>query len=116
CSTHTSNEKVQNRHGEPRIFSVVPGVSFPALMKLLGHTSPEMTMRCLDVALTDLQREFELARSKPRHLVPLPKVAGARLRTESKRASSRRPESGQRLAGKADHPPNGPPSDISAPS
>jgi hypothetical protein len=32
-------------------------------MKLLGHTSPEMTMRYLDVALTDLQREFQRARS-----------------------------------------------------
>jgi len=43
-------------------------------MKLLGHTSPEMTMRYLDVTLTDLQREFEVARSKPRHLVPRPKT------------------------------------------
>ena len=50
------------------------GVGFPAVMKLLGHTSPEMTMRYLDVALNDLQREFELARSKPRHLVPQPKT------------------------------------------
>ena len=50
------------------------GVSFPALMKLLGHTSPAMTMQYLDVALNDLQREFELARSKPRHLVPQPKA------------------------------------------
>src|SRR6059036_2065955 len=49
------------------------GVSFPVLMKLLGHTSPEMTMQYLDVALNDLQREFELARSRPRHLVPQPK-------------------------------------------
>lgn len=56
------------------------GVTFPALMKLLGHTSPEMTMQYLDVALTDLQREFELARSKPRHLVPQPKVPSAPLR------------------------------------
>jgi hypothetical protein len=31
-------------------------------------------MRYLDVALNDLQREFELARSKPRHLVPQPKT------------------------------------------
>jgi integrase len=46
------------------------GVGFPVLMKLLGHTNPEMTMRYVDVALTDLQREFQLARSKPRHLVP----------------------------------------------
>ncbi|MGO8753574.1 MAG: tyrosine-type recombinase/integrase [Terriglobia bacterium] len=56
------------------------GVGFPVLMKLLGHTSPEMTMRYLDVALTDLQREFELARSKPRHLAPQPKTSPARLR------------------------------------
>src|SRR5258705_8149837 len=50
------------------------GVSFPALMKLLGHTDPEMTMRYVDVALTDLQREFQLARAKPRHLAPPPKT------------------------------------------
>jgi integrase len=56
------------------------GVGFPVLMKLLGHTSPEMTMRYLDVALTDLQREFELARAKPRHLAPQPKTSPARLR------------------------------------
>ncbi len=56
------------------------GVSFPVLMKLLGHTSPEMTMQYLDVALTDLQREFQLARSKPRHLVPQPRVPSAPLR------------------------------------
>src|SRR5215469_8482873 len=56
------------------------GLSFPVLMKLLGHTSPEMTMRYLDVALTGLQREFQLARSHPAHLVPQPKVPQARLR------------------------------------
>jgi hypothetical protein len=42
-------------------------------MKLLGHKHPDMTMRYVDVALTDLQREFQLARSKPRHLAPQPK-------------------------------------------
>ncbi|HEY6372271.1 MAG TPA: tyrosine-type recombinase/integrase [Candidatus Sulfotelmatobacter sp.] len=57
------------------------GVSFPAVMKLLGHTSPEMTMRYLDVVLTDLQREFELARSKPRHLAPQPKARLVSFRT-----------------------------------
>jgi site-specific recombinase XerD len=57
------------------------GVSLPAVMKLLGHTSPEMTMKYLDVVLTDLQREFELARSKPRHLAPQPKASFASLRT-----------------------------------
>ena len=57
------------------------GVTFPALMKLLGHTSPEMTMQYLDVVLTDLQREFELARSKPRHRVPQPPVPSAPVRS-----------------------------------
>jgi integrase len=56
------------------------GVGFPALMNLLGHASPEMTMRYIDVALTDLRREFDLARSKPRHLVPQPKTPIASLR------------------------------------
>jgi integrase len=50
------------------------GVSFPALMKLLGHTLSNMTMLYLDVALPDLQREFEQARSQPRHLSPQPKA------------------------------------------
>ena len=57
------------------------GVSFPAVMKLLGHTSPEMTMRYLDVVLTDLQRELELARSKPRYLAPQSKAHLVSLRT-----------------------------------
>ena len=51
------------------------GVSLPVLMKLLGHTSPEMTMLYVEVALNDLQREFQQARSKPRHLVPQPKTS-----------------------------------------
>jgi integrase len=56
------------------------GVSFPVLMKLLGHVNPEMTMRYVDVALTDLQREFQLARAKPRHLAPQPKPSSSTLR------------------------------------
>jgi len=54
------------------------GVSFPVLMKLLGHTCPEMTMRYLHVAVPDLQREFQLARSRPRHLVPQLPSCGVR--------------------------------------
>ena len=56
------------------------GVTFPALMKLLGHTSADMTMQYLDVSLQDLQREFRLAREKPRHLVPQPRVPSASVR------------------------------------
>jgi hypothetical protein len=51
------------------------GMGFATVMKLLGHTSPRMTMRYVDVTLTDLQREFELARAKPRHLAPQPKTS-----------------------------------------
>jgi len=46
------------------------GVSLPAVMKLLGHLTPQMTMRYLEVSLLDLQREFRLAQSQPRHLLP----------------------------------------------
>ena len=56
------------------------GVSFPVLMKLLGHTNPEMTMRYVDVALTDLQREFHQARSHPKYLIPQPKPSTPLLR------------------------------------
>lgn len=57
------------------------GVSFPALMRLLGHTDPEMTMRYVDVALTDLQREFQRAQSRPRHLTPPSKSRATSVRT-----------------------------------
>jgi integrase len=57
------------------------GVSFAAVMKLLGHSDPGMTMRYVDVTLTDLQREFQLARGKPRYLAPQPKTSPAPLRT-----------------------------------
>jgi hypothetical protein len=50
------------------------GVTLPALMKLLGHRDPGMTMRYVEVASNDLQREFRMARSQPRHLAPQPKA------------------------------------------
>ncbi len=56
------------------------GVSLPGVMKLLGHSSIEMTMRYVDIVLTDLQREFHQARSNPRHLAPQPKPSWASLR------------------------------------
>ena len=55
------------------------GMSLTAVMKLLGTLS-EMTMQYLDVTLNDLKQAFELARSKPRHLVPQPRVLSAPLR------------------------------------
>ncbi len=57
------------------------GVNLATVMKLLGHTNPGMTMRYLDVTLIDLQREYQLARSKPRHLAPQPKTSSAPVRT-----------------------------------
>jgi Phage integrase family len=51
------------------------GVSFSSLMKLLGHSSPEMTMRYVEIVQSDLQHEFHLARSQPRHLAPRPNSA-----------------------------------------
>jgi len=57
------------------------GLDLPAIMKLLGHASPDMTMLYLDISLTDLQREFHLARSQPRHLAPQPKAHVTSART-----------------------------------
>jgi hypothetical protein len=51
-----------------------PRCNPPAVMKLLGHTDPGMTMRYIEVPSTDLHREVSLARSKPRHLAPQPKA------------------------------------------
>jgi len=50
------------------------GVSLPAVMKLLGHTTPRMTMFYVNITQTDLQRELHLARSQPRHVVPPPRI------------------------------------------
>jgi hypothetical protein len=46
------------------------GVSFAAVMKLLGHKSPDMTLEYLQITQQDLQREFHLALAHPRHLAP----------------------------------------------
>ena len=50
-------------------------------MKLLGHADPEMTMRYVDVTSNDLQREYHLAREKPRHIIPHPKAPTTSPRT-----------------------------------
>ena len=46
------------------------GVSFAAVIKLLGHKSPHMTLEYLEITQQDLQREFHRALSHPRHLLP----------------------------------------------
>jgi hypothetical protein len=51
------------------------GVSLPALMTLLGHVKADMTMKYVQVTGDDLQREFHLACSQPRHLAPQPKAS-----------------------------------------
>jgi site-specific recombinase XerD len=48
------------------------GVSLPALMKLLGHRTANMTLHYVEITQNDLQREFHLAQRSPRHLIPLP--------------------------------------------
>jgi integrase len=53
------------------------GVSLPVLMRLLGHQSPNMTMRYLEVSLLDVEHEFQLARQSPRHLIPATKIPSA---------------------------------------
>ena len=47
----------------------------PALMKLLGHRTANMTLRYVQITQQDLQREFHLAQEHPRYLLPLPGAA-----------------------------------------
>ena len=53
------------------------GVSLPVLMKMLGHKSPNMTLRYVEVSLLDVEHEFQLARQQPRHRIPAPKIPSA---------------------------------------
>jgi site-specific recombinase XerD len=48
------------------------GVTLAAVVKLLGHKSPHMTLHYLEITQADLQREYNLARAHPRHIVPSP--------------------------------------------
>jgi len=57
------------------------GVSLPALMKLLGHRTANMTLLYVEITQQDLQREFQLACRTPRHLLPLPAAIAATHRT-----------------------------------
>jgi hypothetical protein len=56
-----------------------PGPNQWAIHVPLGKLKTErmVPVRYVDVALTDLEREFQLARSKPRHLAPQPKSSTA---------------------------------------
>ena len=51
------------------------GVSLPALMKLLGHSTAKMTMLYAEFTQTDLQRDWIAAKAHPRHLIPPPRTA-----------------------------------------
>lgn len=51
------------------------GVSFPALMKLLGHSTAKMTLLYAEFTQTDLRRDWTAATTHPRHLVPPPRTA-----------------------------------------
>jgi site-specific recombinase XerD len=55
------------------------GISLPALMKLLGHKKANMTLRYVEITQLDLQRELDLVRLNPRHLVPLPPLASPQI-------------------------------------
>jgi site-specific recombinase XerD len=46
------------------------GVTLAAVMKLLGHKTPHMTLHYLEITQADLHREYQLARAHTRHLAP----------------------------------------------
>ena len=50
------------------------GVSLVGVMKLLGHSRPDMTMQYLHITLQDLQHEYRKALAHSPHLVPSPRA------------------------------------------
>ena len=50
------------------------GVGLPALMQLLGHKDIRMTLRYVEVAQLDIQREFHRARQNTAALHPIPQL------------------------------------------
>jgi site-specific recombinase XerD len=50
------------------------GVSLPALMQMLGHKDIRMTLRYVEVAQLDLQREFHRARQNTASLYTIPQL------------------------------------------
>ena len=50
------------------------GVSLPALMEMLGHKDIRMTLRYVEVAQLDIQREFHRARQNTAPLHPMPQL------------------------------------------
>jgi site-specific recombinase XerD len=70
-SAHIVPHQFRHTYGTEMLLA---GVNFAAVMKLLGHKSPEMTLEYLQITQQDLQREFHLARAHPRHLAP-PRIA-----------------------------------------
>ena len=69
--THIVPHQLRHTYASEMVRS---GVTLPAVMKLLGHADPGMTMRYIEVTSNDLHSEFRLARLQPRHLAPHPKA------------------------------------------
>jgi site-specific recombinase XerD len=51
------------------------GISLPALMSLLGHKNIRMTLRYVEITLTDLQRQYQQARQQLPTLSLIPQLA-----------------------------------------
>jgi len=78
-SAHIVPHQFRHTYGTEMLLA---GVNFAAVMKLLGHKSPEMTLEYLQITQQDLQREFHLARTHPRHLAPPRIVSASPLRAD----------------------------------
>jgi integrase len=63
------------------------GISLLGVMKLLGHTTPAMTMFYLQVTQADLQRELFLAAQNSPHALPLPAIPSPHSITDALRCA-----------------------------
>lgn len=75
CSIRPVSHQLRHTYATDMLHS---GVSLIGVMKLLGHTTPRMTLYYVQVTQADLQREFLLARQHPRYQTPaLPVPSGS---------------------------------------
>jgi integrase len=78
---HVTPHQLRHTYGTSLING---GISLPALMALLGHVSPEMTLRYAKLASPTIRAAYQAAMDRARVRQPLPLLVGAAPRVPSR--------------------------------
>lgn len=83
CSAHITPHQLRHTYATEMLRA---GVSLPAIMKLLGHKSINMTMRYVQVSQKDLQEQYHQARQKMAQPHAMPKLESSKIKDAEIRA------------------------------